>query len=90
MEQRARAFPFYELLNANCEARRNVAGRRRLERAMKTLISKTLISRLARNVSGATAIEYAMIAGGIALAIIAAVTTISVALNTTFTNLAAL
>jgi pilus assembly protein Flp/PilA len=51
---------------------------------------KTLISRLARNVSGATAIEYAMIAGGIALAIIAAVTTISVALNTTFTNLAAL
>ena len=49
-----------------------------------------VISRLVRSISGATAIEYALIAGGIALAIIAAVTTLGAALNTTFTNLAAL
>ena len=48
------------------------------------------VSRFIRDVSGATAIEYALIAGGIALAIIAAVTTLGAALNATFTNLAAL
>ena len=43
-----------------------------------------------RDERGATAIEYALIAGGIALAIIAAVNALGVTLNTTFTNLAAL
>jgi len=46
-----------------------------------------LVSRLMRNASGATAVEYAMIAGGIALAIIAAVNAIGVTLNATFTTL---
>ena len=48
------------------------------------------MSHFLRNESGATAIEYALIAGGIALAIIAAVNALGVTLNTTFTNLAAL
>ena len=48
-----------------------------------------LLSHFMRNGSGATAIEYALIAGGIALAIIAAVNTLGVTLNTVFTNLAA-
>ena len=47
----------------------------------------SLMSRVMRNVSGATAVEYAMIAGGIALAIIAAVNAIGVTLNATFTTL---
>jgi pilus assembly protein Flp/PilA len=36
--------------------------------------------------SGATAIEYGLIAAGIALAIIAAVNTLGTSLNTTFTT----
>jgi pilus assembly protein Flp/PilA len=38
---------------------------------------------------GATAIEYAVIAGGIALAIVAAVKSIGTPLNDTFTSVAA-
>ena len=45
-----------------------------------------LFTRFAKDESGATAIEYALIAGGIALAIIAAVPGIGTVLNTTFTN----
>jgi pilus assembly protein Flp/PilA len=37
---------------------------------------------------GATAIEYAIIAGGIALAIVAGVKSIGTPLNTTFTSVA--
>jgi pilus assembly protein Flp/PilA len=37
---------------------------------------------------GATAIEYAIIAGGIALAIVAGVTAIGTPLNNTFTSVA--
>ncbi len=37
--------------------------------------------------SGATAIEYGLIAAGIALAIIAAVNGLGVTLNTTFSNI---
>ena len=36
--------------------------------------------------SGATAIEYALIAGGISIAIVAVVQTIGSTLNTTFTS----
>ena len=40
-----------------------------------------------RNESGATAIEYGLIAAGISVAIIAAVNTIGSTLNTTFTSI---
>lgn len=39
-----------------------------------------------KNESGATAIEYGLIAAGISIAIIAAVNTIGVKLNTAFTS----
>jgi len=45
-----------------------------------------LISRFLSNESGATAIEYGLIAAGIAVAIIAAVNTLGTTLNTTFGN----
>ncbi len=47
---------------------------------------RNLISRFVRNESGATAIEYGLIAAGIAVAIIAAVNAVGTALNTTFTS----
>jgi pilus assembly protein Flp/PilA len=40
-----------------------------------------------KNESGATAIEYGLIAAGISVAIIAAVNTIGVNLNTSFTTI---
>ncbi|RTL53604.1 MAG: Flp family type IVb pilin [Bradyrhizobiaceae bacterium] len=43
-----------------------------------------LVSRFVKDESGATAIEYALIAAGIALAIIAAVNTLGTTLNTKF------
>lgn len=46
----------------------------------------TFISRFLKNESGATAIEYGLIAAGIAVAIIFAVQTIGTNLNTTFTS----
>jgi pilus assembly protein Flp/PilA len=45
----------------------------------------TLIRRFLRNDSGATAIEYGLIAAGISVAIIVAVETLGTNLNTTFT-----
>jgi pilus assembly protein Flp/PilA len=47
---------------------------------------RQLISRFLSNKSGATAIEYCLIASGIALAIMAAVQGIGPTLNTTFTS----
>jgi pilus assembly protein Flp/PilA len=44
------------------------------------------ISFLYRNESGATAIEYGLIAAGISIAIIVAVTGLGSSLNTTFTS----
>ena len=44
------------------------------------------IVRFLRNESGATAIEYGLIAAGIAVAIITAVTSLGSGLNTTFTS----
>ena len=49
---------------------------------------KTLC-RFAPDESGATAIEYAVIASGIFLVIVAAVTAIGTKLNTTFTGVSA-
>ena len=45
-----------------------------------------LVTRFLKNESGATAIEYGLIAAGIAVAIIAAVNTLGGTLKTTFTN----
>ena len=44
------------------------------------------LKRFARDVSGATAIEYGLIAAGISVAIIAVVNTLGGQLNSTFTN----
>ena len=46
---------------------------------------KTLLARFAKDESGATAIEYGLIAAGISLAIIAIVNGIGTNLNTKFT-----
>jgi pilus assembly protein Flp/PilA len=46
---------------------------------------KNLIARFAKDESGATAIEYGLIAAGISLAIIAAVNGLGTTLNTKFT-----
>jgi pilus assembly protein Flp/PilA len=48
---------------------------------------KNLIARFVKDESGATAIEYGLIAAGIALAIIAAVNGLGTKLNTTFTSI---
>ncbi len=45
---------------------------------------KTLVSRFAKDESGATAIEYGLIAAGISIAIIAVVNGLGTKLNTTF------
>ena len=45
-----------------------------------------IVSRFVRDESGATAIEYGLIAAGIAVAIIAAVQALGTGLNTTFTS----
>jgi pilus assembly protein Flp/PilA len=48
----------------------------------------SFISRFLKNDSGATAIEYGLIAAGIAVAILAAVQHLGTSLNGTFTNVA--
>ena len=47
---------------------------------------RTLVLRFARDDSGATAIEYGLIAAGISVAIIAVVQSLGSSLNTTFTS----
>jgi pilus assembly protein Flp/PilA len=47
---------------------------------------KEWIARFLKNESGATAIEYGLIAAGISVAIIVAVNTIGTSLNTGFTS----
>jgi pilus assembly protein Flp/PilA len=48
---------------------------------------KNLVLRFAKDVSGATAIEYGLIAAGISVAIIAVVNGLGTRLNTTFSSL---
>ncbi len=48
---------------------------------------KNLVSRFSKDESGATAIEYGLIAAGIALAIITMVNTLGTSLNNTFTSI---
>jgi pilus assembly protein Flp/PilA len=47
---------------------------------------KTIVSRFVRDESGATAIEYGLIAAGISVAIIVVVQGLGTNLNTTFTS----
>jgi pilus assembly protein Flp/PilA len=49
---------------------------------------KNLMSSFLRNESGATAIEYGLIAAGISVAIITVVGTLGTSLNTVFTSIA--
>jgi pilus assembly protein Flp/PilA len=49
-------------------------------------VSMSFFSRFLSNESGATAIEYGLIAAGIAVAIIAALNTLGTTLNSTFTK----
>jgi pilus assembly protein Flp/PilA len=49
---------------------------------------RALVFRFVKNESGATAIEYGLIAALIAVAIIASVTAVGTSLSTTFTNVA--
>jgi pilus assembly protein Flp/PilA len=46
-----------------------------------------LVTRFANNDSGATAIEYALIAAGISTVIVAAVNSIGTSLNSTFSSI---
>lgn len=48
---------------------------------------KSLVARFLSDQSGATAIEYGLIAAGISLVIIAAVNSIGSTLNTSFANI---
>jgi pilus assembly protein Flp/PilA len=48
---------------------------------------KTLISRFVKDETGATAIEYGLIAAGISIVIIATVNGIGTKLNTTFSSI---
>jgi pilus assembly protein Flp/PilA len=48
---------------------------------------KTLLSRFVKDESGATAIEYGLIAAGISVAIIAVVNGLGTKLNTTFSSI---
>ena len=50
---------------------------------------KNLVKRFAKDESGATAIEYGLIAAGISVAIIAVVQGLGTKLNTTFTSVSA-
>jgi pilus assembly protein Flp/PilA len=45
-----------------------------------------MLSRFLKDQSGATAIEYAIIAGGISIVIVVAVQSVGTTLNTTFTS----
>jgi pilus assembly protein Flp/PilA len=48
---------------------------------------KTLVTRFVKDESGATAIEYGLIAAGISLAIISVVNHLGTKLNSTFTSI---
>jgi len=51
------------------------------------LSMKNLVARFVKDESGATAIEYGLIAAGIALAIITVVNNLGTTLNTKFTSI---
>jgi pilus assembly protein Flp/PilA len=53
---------------------------------IKEFVMKNLVARFVKDQSGATAIEYGLIAAGISVAIIAVVQGLGTKLNTTFTS----
>ena len=53
---------------------------------LRSLLMKTIFSRFVKDESGATAIEYGLIAAGISVAIIAVVQGLGTKLNTTFSS----
>src|SRR5579863_8622826 len=53
---------------------------------LRSQLMKTLFSRFVKDESGATAIEYGLIAAGISVAIIAVVQGLGTKLNTTFSS----
>jgi pilus assembly protein Flp/PilA len=59
----------------------------RLMRQPGSYVMKKLIARFVKDESGATAIEYGLIAAGISLAIIAAVNGLGTNLNSKFTDI---
>jgi pilus assembly protein Flp/PilA len=59
----------------------------RAVKAQEARQMKNLVLRFINDDSGATAIEYGLIAAGISIAIIAVVNTIGSNLNTTFTSI---
>jgi pilus assembly protein Flp/PilA len=56
-------------------------------RSLMGATSMSTVSRFLRDDSGATAIEYGLIAAGISIAIIVAVNTLGTTLNTKFTSI---
>jgi pilus assembly protein Flp/PilA len=54
---------------------------------LRSQLMKTLFSRFAKDESGATAIEYGLIAAGISVAIIAVVNGLGTKLNSTFSSI---
>jgi pilus assembly protein Flp/PilA len=53
---------------------------------LRSQLMKTLVSRFVKDQSGATAIEYGLIAAGISVAIIAVVQGLGSSLNSTFSS----
>ena len=68
---------------------RRKAGQSNLVGRGKTagLLMRKLVLRFVNNDAGATAIEYALIAAGISIVIVAAVNSIGTSLNTTFSSI---
>jgi pilus assembly protein Flp/PilA len=60
---------------------------RQLRVDLRSHLMKTLVSRFVKDESGATAIEYGLIAAGISVAIIAVVNGLGTKLNTTFSSI---
>jgi pilus assembly protein Flp/PilA len=56
------------------------------EATPEAIIMSQLLVRFGKDQSGATAIEYGLIAAGISIAIVAVVTALGTQLNTTFTS----
>ena len=54
---------------------------------LRSQLTKTLVSRFVKDESGATAIEYGLIAAGISVAIIAVVNGLGSKLNSTFSSI---
>ena len=65
---------------------RRLEGAVKLLRALEEWSMKATLKRFVRDESGATAIEYGLIAAGISVAIIAVVKNLGANLNTTFTT----